>query len=192
MSPVRSADRERAGTSTEGRADALDRPEPISKTRRKREMHARQQIGEELVRLSETQLAQLDLPERLLEAVRTARRIQKFGALRRQMQFIGRLMREVDTVTIAARMEVWKGGSRRATARMHALERWRERVIASDRAIFELAAAYPNCDTRRLRALVRNARREQALGEPARSAHELFQALNEVIPGQRVEGGGDA
>jgi ribosome-associated protein len=115
MSPVRSANRERSGARAQ--TEGPDRTEPVSKTRRKREMHARQQIGEELVQLSEAQLAQLDLPERLLEAVRMARRIQSFGALRRQMQFIGRLMREVDAVTIAARLEAWKGGSRRAASR---------------------------------------------------------------------------
>ena len=185
MSPGRSADRERPDE--QAGAGALDRPEPVSKTRRKREAHARQEIGEELVQLSEARLAQLDLPERLLEAVRMARRIQKFGALRRQMQFIGRLMREVDTVAIGARLEIWKGHSRRASAQLHVLERWRERLIASDRAMSELAAAYPSCDAQRLRALVRNARREQALGEPQRSAHQLFQALQAIIPEHPAE-----
>jgi ribosome-associated protein len=70
--------------------------ERVSKTRLKREMHARQEIGEALVALPEPRLAELDLPERLRDAVLEARRISKFGALRRQLQYIGRLMRDVD------------------------------------------------------------------------------------------------
>jgi ribosome-associated protein len=160
----------------------VDRPEPISKTRRKREMHARQDLGEELVGLSDAQLSALDLPEKLLDAVLMAKRIQKFGALRRQLQYIGRLMRDVDSVAIAAQLEAWKGPSRGAIARVHVLERWRDQLIGSDNAVADLAAAYPGCDLQPLRTLVRNARREQALGMPPKSTRELFQALKEIIP----------
>ncbi len=163
-------------------APVADAPAPISKTRRKREMHARQDIGEQLVGLTPAQLAQLALPEALLDAVLLARRIHKFGALRRQLQFIGRLMRDVDSVAIAARLEVWKGQSRQATAYLHVLERWRDRLIGSDDALSEFAVAYPDCDLQRLRTLVRNARREQALGAVPKSARELFQVLKAVIP----------
>jgi ribosome-associated protein len=160
----------------------VDRPEPVSKTRRKREMHARQDLGEELVGLTETQLAQLELPEKLLDAVLLAKRIQKFRALRRQLQYVGRLMRDVDSVAIAAQLEAWKGKSREVTARLHALERWRDRLIASDTAMAELAAAYPGCDVQHLRALVRNARCERAPDAAPESARELFRALKAVIP----------
>jgi ribosome-associated protein len=172
---------------SEERSDTapIERPGPISKTRRKREMHARQELGEELVALSEAQLAQLDLPEKLLDAVLMARRIQKFGALRRQLQYVGRLMRDVDSVAIAAQLDVWKGQSRGATARLHVLERWRERLLDSDNAVGELAAAYPGCDVQHLRTLVRNTRRERALGAAPKSARELFQALKEIIPDER-------
>ena len=160
----------------------VDRPEPVSKTRRKREMHARQDLGEELVGLTEPQLAQLELPEKLLDAVLLAKRIQKFGALRRQLQYVGRLMRDVDSAAIAAQLEAWKGKSRDAAARLHLLERWRDRLIASDTAMAELAAAYPGCEVQQLRTLVRNARREQALGAAPESARELFRALKVAIP----------
>jgi ribosome-associated protein len=62
------------------------------------------------------------------------------------------------------------------------LERWRERLVGSENAVAELAAAYPGCDVQHLRTLVRNARREQALGASPKSARELFQALKEIIP----------
>jgi ribosome-associated protein len=156
--------------------------ERVSKTRLKREMHARQEIGEALVALPEARLAELDLPERLREAVLEARRISKFGALRRQLQYIGRLMRDVDSAVIEARLEAWKGQSRQATAYLHALERWRERLMADDQALGELLEAHPGTDVQRLRTLVRNARREQALGRPPASFRELSQELRTVIP----------
>jgi ribosome-associated protein len=86
-----------------------DNPQPVSKTRRKQQMQARQEVGEALVRLSEARLVELQLPERLYEAVREARGIGKFGALRRQLQYIGRLMRDVDVVAIEARLAAWTG-----------------------------------------------------------------------------------
>lgn len=162
--------------------EQADRPESVSKTQRKREMHALQQLGEELVGLTEAQLATLELPEKLLDAILLAKQIHKFGALRRQLQYVGRLMRAVDSAAIAAQLGVWKGTAREATARLHALERWRDQLIASDEAMADLAAAYPGCDTQRLRALVRNARRELALGDAPQTARELFQALKTAIP----------
>ena len=162
--------------------EQADGPEPVSKTRRKREMQARQDLGEELVGLTEAQLAQLELPEKLLDAVLLAKRINKFGALRRQLQYVGRLMRDIDASAIAAQLDAWKGKSREAVVRLHVLERWRDQLIADDAAMADLAAAYPGCDVQHLRTLVRNARREQALGAAPESARELFQALKEAIP----------
>jgi ribosome-associated protein len=156
--------------------------ERVSKTRLKREMHARQDVGEALVALPETRLAELDLPERLREAVLEARRISKFGALRRQLQYIGRLMRDVDSAAIEARLAAWRGESRQASAHLHLLERWRERLLADDQALGELLAAHPEADLQHLRTLVRNARREQALDRPPASSRELFQALKTLIP----------
>lgn len=161
---------------------AEDSDEFISKTRRKREMHALQDMGEELVALSETRLAELDLPDRLRNAVLEAKRINKFGALRRQMQFIGKLMREVDAEPIAAKLDAWKGHSREATAHLHRLERWRVRLIEDDDGIEAFARAYPGCDLQRIRALVRNARREYSEGRAPSSFRELFQALKDIVP----------
>jgi ribosomal 50S subunit-associated protein YjgA (DUF615 family) len=96
-----------------------------SKTRRKAEMHALQDLGEAMVRLSPDRLAALALPERLFDAIRDARNITRWEARRRQMQFIGRLMRDVDPLPIQARLEEWAGapngrksaaGQRRALA----------------------------------------------------------------------------
>jgi ribosome-associated protein len=159
-----------------------DTPQRVSKTRRKQEMQARQEVGEALVRLSDARLAELELPDRLREAVIEARRTPKFGALRRQLQYIGRLMRDVDVVAIEARLEAWNGQSREASAYLHVLERWRERLLASDAALAELAQAYPGHDLQRVRTLVRNARREQALNRARVNFRELFQALKSIVP----------
>lgn len=153
----------------------------ISKSQRKRESHSLQDIGEELVALSAERLSALDLPQILLDAVLDAKRISKFGALRRQMQYVGRLMREVDPDPIRARLDAWKGVSTEETARLHRMERWRTRLLEDDRALEELLAEHPGADSQRLRALVRNVQREAAAGKPPKSFRELFQALREIF-----------
>jgi len=160
----------------------MDDQTTISKTQRKRDSHALQNLGEELTQLTEQQLAELDLPERLLDAVLAARSISKFGALRRQLQYIGRLMHDVDAKTIAARLEIWKVQSRVATHHLHLIERWRTRLLEDETAFDELAAVFPGCDMQRLRQLVHDVRRERDQGKPPRSYRSLFQELRRVLP----------
>jgi len=155
---------------------------PPSKTKIKQQMHDLQAIGERLTELSNDQLAELDLPENLLDAIREMKRITKFGAQKRQRQYIGRLMRDVDAAPIIARLEVWNGSSRQHTAWLHQLERWRERLLESDEALTELLAAHPGADGQRLRTLIRNAHKEKELSKPPRSYRELFQALRDIMP----------
>ena len=104
---------------------------PPSKTKIKKQMHALRDLGKELTELSKDQLAQLDLPENLRDAIGEMKNINKFGAQRRQMQYIGKLMREVDTAPILAKLDAWKGKSQHHTAYMHLLERWRDRLMES-------------------------------------------------------------
>lgn len=159
--------------------------EQPSKTRRKREMQARQDLGEALVALSEARLDALQLPERLLDAVLAAKRISKFGALRRQLQYIGRLMREVDPAPIEAQLELWRGPARQSNADLHLIERWRERLLEADAAIDALARAHPNADLARVRALVDAARRERALNQTPASFRALFLELKAIVSPQR-------
>jgi len=154
----------------------------ISKTRRKREMHALQDLGVMLATLNEDQLASLELPEPLLEAVREARRLKRFEARRRQLQYIGRLMRDVDPAPIRARIEAWRGNSRRHAAWLHDLERWRERLLVDPEAMAELGRMCPGADLQHLRQLVRNARSEAELQTPPRHYRALFQLLKELLP----------
>jgi len=163
--------------------DDQESSEP-SKTQRKRASHDLQHLGEELVALSAARLAELDLPERLRAAIMEARRISKFGALRRQLQYVGKLMRagDVDVAAIGARLQAWKGLSREATAHLHLLERWRDRLVADDDAIGDFAQRFPGSDLQRVRTLVRSARKEHAAGKPPTSYRQLFQALKEIVP----------
>lgn len=175
-----------------------DQPDlAISKTRRKEAMHALQDIGERLVQLDPSRLAELSLPEVLSEAILEARRMHKHGARRRQMQFIGKLMRAVDAVPIQEKMDLWSGAGVQYKVRLHLLERWRERLLADDQALAELKLSYsidPDAhDLQHLRALVRSAREEKRMNKAPRSFRALFHELQQIIPEEnRKDEGGDA
>jgi ribosome-associated protein len=153
----------------------------VSKSQRKREMTALQALGEELVALSAARLARLPLPEGLREAVRAAQQISSRSARRRQLQYIGRLMREVDAEPIRAALAEVKGESREAAARLQRLERWREALIQDgDSALGELLAQHPNADRQHLRRLIRTARDERAQDRPPAAARALLRYLREL------------
>jgi ribosome-associated protein len=156
--------------------------EPISKTRRKQEMHALQDLGATLVTLNDEQLASLHLPESLLDAVQEAGRLKGFEARRRQLQYIGRLMRDVDAAPIRARIASLESSSRVHTAWLHDLERWRDRLLLDPDALYELGHACPGADLQHLHQLVRNARAEADARKPPRSYRALFRALKELMP----------
>jgi ribosome-associated protein len=150
---------------------------PLSKTRRKKDMHALQALGEALVDLTPAQLSGLSLPEALADAIAAAKRIPTFEGRRRQMQYIGRLMRTIDPEPIAARLAALRRPRQQENALHHAAEQWRERLLAADSALTELASAHPGIDTQQVHTLVRNARREQARGAPPKAARALFRLL---------------
>ena len=110
--------------------DDREEPERPSKSQRKRDMAALQDLGTELVMLNADQLAQIELPERLHEAIADAQRIRDFEGRRRQMQFIGKLMRETDPAPIRAKLDEWSGVARAGTAQQRLVERWREPLDA--------------------------------------------------------------
>jgi ribosome-associated protein len=156
-----------------------------SKTRRKQEMHALQALGEQMVELNNDRLRQLDLPESLLIAVTEARRITARGARQRQMQYIGKLMRDVDPAPIQAKFDEWNGLNKEQIAKFHLIERWRDRLLADDQAISELAREYAAADIQKIRTLIRNAHKEQAAGQPPKSSHALFRELRGVVENTR-------
>jgi ribosome-associated protein len=152
--------------------------ELVSKTAKKREMTELQALGAALVDIPEGQL-QGFLPENLLKAVLEAKRITSHEAKRRQIQYIGRVMRSVDPAPIRARLAEIEGGSAQAVARHKRLEAWRSRLLEDDAALTEFAAEHPGADLQALRALIRNARKEQKEGKPPRSYRELFRFIKE-------------
>jgi ribosome-associated protein len=157
-----------------------DQNAPPSKSSKKRDMTALQELGAQLVELNEQQIASMQLPEALLDAVLEAKRLNRREARRRQMQYIGRLMRDIDATPIRERLEEWLGQGREHTAQLHNLERWREELLAADPALERFLHAYPGADSQKLRTLIRNARREQSAALPPKSYRELFRALREM------------
>ncbi len=158
----------------------VDKPEIVSKTRRKQEMHALQALGVELVALSESLLGDMDLDAPLLAAVLEAKRIKSHEGRRRQMQYIGRLMRDVDPAPIRERLAALRGESTQAAAAHRRLEALRTRLMEDDAALTEFAAAHPAADLQALRALLRNARKESKEGKPPRAYREIFRFLKDA------------
>jgi len=159
-----------------------------SKTRRKAEMDALQRLGEALLDVGPSRLAELELPERLVEALQEARRITRHEARRRHLQFIGRLMREVDPAPIRARLAGWVDAPRAEKARAHLVERWRARLLEDPAALVELCAERPEADRARLAALIEEARRERAGGDAPHGYRELYRALNRLLGSDTARG----
>jgi ribosome-associated protein len=154
---------------------------PISKTRRKKESQALQDLGAELVALPGERLAAIDLPDFLRDAVMDARRITGFEARRRQMQYIGKLMRKVDAEPIRVRLEAWKSPERAQVAQFKRVETWRERLLGEEGALEELLREHPRADRSQLDALIRDVLREREENRPPKSFRALFQALRAVL-----------
>jgi ribosome-associated protein len=151
----------------------------VSKTKRKQEMTELQSLGAKLVDLPESQIADLPMEDRLREAVLEAKRITSHEAKRRQMQYVGRLMREIDPAPLRERLEAITGHSAQAAARHRRLEAWRGRLLADDEALTAFAAEHPDADLQALRTLIRNTRKEQKEAKPPRSYRELFRLIKE-------------
>jgi ribosome-associated protein len=109
-----------------------------------------------------------------------AKRLTANGAVRRQLQYLGRLMRDVDSAPIIEQLQKWEGKNNEENARFHVLERWRTRLIAEPNALQEFLASFPQADIQQLRTLIRNAQREEAAQKPPKSSRELFKLLREV------------
>ena len=156
----------------------------ISKTQRKRRMHDLQDVGAALVELSEEQLARLDLPERLRDAVLDCRGIKKHEARRRQMQFIGKIMRDIDAGPIAERLRSLAAPTHRDTALLHLAEKWRTELLEAPDAMARFTKEFPAADAVRLANLVKGAKEERAAARPPRCFRELFHAVSALIQEQ--------
>jgi len=169
-------------------ADSADPgAEGPSKTRRKNDMHALQALGQRLTELKAEQIRNLDLPETLATAVADYRRFTKWEAKRRQLQFIGRLMRDIDAAPIAAQLDAWQRTSRVAVAGFHETEAWRDRLLDEADALAAFTAAHPAADRTLLARLVDEARAERGAGRPPATARRLFRELARLIDVDRPD-----
>ena len=153
----------------------------ISKTRRKKDMTALQDLGAELVELSPEQLARLGLEESLLEAILDCQRITKHEARRRQMQYIGRIMRDIDPAPIIEYLTALKAPSKKQTALFHVAERWRDALLHEPDAAERFEREFPGIDGRKLRGLVADAHAERKTGRAPKHARELFHFVNAIV-----------
>ena len=157
----------------------MSEEELVSKTQIKNEMNERQALGMQLTKLAPDTLKKIGLSEELLEAVLFYKKITANGALKRQAQFIGRLMRNTDPEPIQAYLNKLKGDNAEHNAAMQRLELLRERLIESDDVLTELIADKPELPISELRTLIRNARREKEQNKPPKAYRELFQLLKQ-------------
>lgn len=166
------------------------KPEPIetdeewiSKSQLKREMSALQEIGEKLCQLSPGKLQKIPMPESLADAIALARKIQnKREGYRRQLQYIGKLMRSIDVEPIAAALDKLENHHQHETLRLHQCEQWRERIInEGDSGIQAFLDSYPQADRQQLRQLMRSALKEQKNNKPPKSSRELFKLIREQV-----------
>ena len=159
----------------------LDRP---SKTRRKTESHELQDLGEAAAALPDTRLATLQVSEGLLDAIKAYKKTRTHEGKRRQMQYIGKLMRRDDPAPIRQAVTDMQLGRAQDALSLHQAERWRAELIAEDDAATRWAAEHPQTDLQQLRSLIRAARKDASLVPGKRSGRayrELFQFLKQQL-----------
>jgi ribosome-associated protein len=165
-----------------------------SRTELKRESEQLQKLGESLLTLRQDLMDGLALPEKLLEALAEAKRITNFEGKRRQMQYVGKLMRnldEEDLQSIREALEVQQKGSARDAMALHQAEKWRDELIADEDALQRWLAQHPDTDTQQLRALIRQARKDVQPSQDAiskglaprqgRAYREIFQLVKDHL-----------
>lgn len=154
----------------------------ISKSQLKRESHAMSDLGRTLVELPQHKLNKIPLEEDLKEAIALARRIKERGGHKRQLQYVGKLLRITDAEPILAALHQLEIEHAQENARLHRLEQWRDRLLKEgDSALGELLAQQPDADRQQLRQLLRNAQKEREQNKPPKSARELFKFLRDNI-----------
>jgi ribosome-associated protein len=157
-----------------------DRP---SKSELKRQSDALQKLGETLVGEARDRVKRVPMPDELREAILMCQSITNHEGKRRQLQFVGKIMRSLDEEEVAViqrTIESWKGTSKAEAAALHALERRRDKLLADDKALTQLLEEHPQLDVQHLRALIRNARKEQAENKPPKAYREIFQILKDL------------
>ena len=154
-----------------------------SKSELKRQMTELQKLGEELVAAPRDRVKRVPMPEDVRDAILMCQTITNHEGRRRQVQYVGKMMRTLDEEEVAViqrTIDSWKGMSKADTAFLHAIERRREKLLADDKALTVLLAEHTELDGQHLRTLIRNARKEQAENKPPKAYREIFQILKDL------------
>lgn len=160
--------------------DDLEEGLPKSKSQNKREMHELQALGKQLVELPLKQLVDIPISDKLRDAVVAARSL-KHGAIRRQLQYIGSLMPKEDEVSIRTMLHKLQQPHKNEVKAFHQLEQWRDQLLQGDQVLLdELVSKFINFDRQHIRQLIRNAKKEQELNKPPKSARLLFKYLTKI------------
>jgi len=166
------------------RSDEFDQEyERPSKSELKRQSNELQKLGEQLIEAPLDRVKRVPMPEEVRDAILMCQTITNHEGRRRQLQFVGKLMRSLDEEEVAViqrTIESWKGTSRAEAAALHALERRRDKLLADDKALTQLLEEHPDLDVQHLRTLIRNARKEQAENKPPKAYREIFQILKDL------------
>ena len=183
---------ESAPAAEDANDNGYDRP---SKSQLKRDMHALQELGEALIALPKDALKRMPMPESLDDAVREARRITDHEGKRRQVQYVGRVMRTLtdeETAALRTALDSYRGVNRAETAKLHWIERTREKLLADDAALTEFIRQHPGVDAQEGRTLIRNARKEREQQKPPRYFRELFQWIKNAAGVEEDDESADA
>jgi ribosome-associated protein len=155
-----------------------------SKTQRKKASHDLQDLGEALVALPDDRLDELGADETLIEAIREYKRTRTHEGRRRQMQYVGKLMRRTDPEPLREAVAAMQLGRAKDALALHEAERWRSELIADDAALTRWTAAHPDADLQQLRSLVRAARKDAAAAPEQRSGRayrDLFKFIKQQL-----------
>ena len=168
---------------------AHDRQRP-SKTQRKKESHELQDLGEAVVNLPDSRLDGLAIDETLREAIRAYKSTRTHEGRRRQMQYIGKLMRRTDPAPLQEAVAAMQLGQAKDSLALHEAEHWRAELIASDDALTRWTAEQPHSDLQQLRSLIRAARKDAATAPEQRSGR-AFRELFKFIRHEREQKTGE-
>lgn len=158
--------------------DVFEEP---SKSELKRRAEHLQEVGKQLTELKKEILPDLGLPEQLLEAVLGFHQMRSWGARRRQLQLIGKIMRSVDELAITQAIDMATGNDKMAVATLHRAEQLRDALIEDDKALTPFIENFPEVDIQEVRSLIRNARREKASGKPPKAYRALYKTIHNQL-----------
>ena len=161
--------------------DELKDELPPSKSQEKRDCDALKRLGDELVKLKLEELDAMDLPEMLVDALLVAKKIQSGSGIKRQRQYIGKIIRQIDSDEIKKHLEQIKHKHDTNTLQFRKVEQWRDRLLVDDKtALSEIIDSHPDIDRQHINQLIRQAKREQQQEKPPASARKLFKYLRDL------------